>query len=733
MIAPLRGLRARGGPADAERLLWPWLVGLLLLVPSANYQVFSGVPWNTTAKLAAIALTVPLLLGGRLRRAYRTATPNRGVLGRRTVCAACCLGLLGKLALLTFGGYEGFLGFYRSPAARPVSGAWEKSYTDPLRRFGATRIDRKLEFDPPNWNLSFVNSLRFNVLPWVKRSPSRSWLPLEAEWVGRVEAREGRRLAITYAGEGRVEIDGAATTLPKKYGGVNEVVLAVPPGEHRVRIFYVFDDGYRATDPLPAGPYATFRCRWQNGDGGAGQAFSARSAPVPWRAAAALVDGLVLLVLASVLRFYLVLFRRDWPLLILIAALGPLIEWIPIADAGFSGGVGFLIAAGILLLALGKWPTWRSVLLAYVGILYLTAFRPGFEPKYAQTVLYKTEGNDWLSYDSFARSILDTGSLEAGESVFSHQPLSRYVTFLLHILFGDGDVPIAAAYLVTLNWGIFWLYWRFRARTRISGVRVGRTVAAILLLALAASDPVVSLARLGASEVVCWVAFVLWFPMLFDSRRARDWIVAGLLIGLSVDVRSNHVLALLAAFLIFAIHALRARPVAAAGASAAALGVALLPAWHNWYFGHQFVLFTYTYALNTVVEPASLLRLGSDVPARSTLWTQLEGLFYFRPRDSVFGDSLALRATFHGLQIVWASVSVAAFVRRRAVALPARALLLLPLLYMIPHVFFFVTIYYPRHIISPHLAMGVVTLFALREWGQGAARNSGAVEQRRKD
>ena len=709
----------RRGASRAERLIWPWLVGLLLVLPSADYQVFSGIPWNTAAQAAAVAVAVPLLLSRRVRRAYRTATPERGLVGRRMVLIACSAGIVGKLVLFFFGGHDGFLGSYRSPAAPPVSRAWEKSYANPLSRFGATRIDRALDFQSTNWNLSFFNSLRFNIYPWVKGNISRDRLPIAALWTGVIEAGVDRNLVVSYVGEGQIELGSSRWALSREYARVREVIIPLPAGEHRIRIGYVFDDGYRTGDTKPPGPYATFRCTWR-GKGGREEALRARRPALPWLGAAVCADGLVVLVFASVLRFYVLFLRRDWRLLALVAVLGPLVHWFPIHDAGFSWDLGFVAAAAIFLLAFPRNMAWRNVLLAYVAVVALTLCRRGMDPGHFQTVIYRTAGNDFLSYESFARSILDTGSLETEEKIFSNQPLSRYVNFVLHILFGDGDVIIAAAYLVALNTGILALFLRFRARSRPRvGARVCQTAVAILLLAFAASDPVIVLVREGASEAITWAALMFWFPLLFDSTRMRDWVVGGALVGLSVGARANQLPALLAVFGVFAIRALRARPAAAVGAGAAALGVSLLPAWHNWQYGRRFVLFTYTYALNMVVAPSALLRLGTDPLVRSALLGQLKGLFYLA-EGTQFGDSATLRVVFHGLQIVWLSSVLVALVRRKEVSLEARVLLLLPFLYMIPHVFFYVTIYYPRHIISPHLVMGVVTIYALGEWGRGA-------------
>ena len=654
-----------------------------------------------------------------MRRAYRALTPQRGVLGRRTVWIACCAGIVGKLVLYGFGGYEGFVGDYRSPAAPPVAREWEKSYTNPLFRFGATRIDRTVDFQRANWNLSFFNSLRFNFQA-SKGNVSRDQLPIAALWTGVIEADADRRLLVSYVGEGQIELGKLRWILPREYTRVRDVVLLVPAGEHRIRIRYVFDDGYRTGDSRPPGPYGTLRCSWMV-EGGRQEPLRGRRPSLAWRGTAACVDLLVLLVLAGAVRVHALVLRREWRLLALVAVLAPVVHWFPFHDAGFSRELGFVLAAAAILLAFPRKIAWRHALLAYVAVASLTFCRRGLDPAHFQTVIYRTAGNDFLSYESFARSILDTGSLETEERIFSNQPLSRYVNFVLHILFGDGDFLIAAVYLIALNAGIFTLYLRLRAKDPRAAVRALQVAAAILLLALAASDPVVVLVREGASEAISWAALMYWFPLLFDSTRTRDWVVGAALVGLSVGARANQLPALLAAFGGFALRALRKRPVAAAGACAAALGVALLPAWHNWHYGHRLVLFTYTYALNMVVAPSALLHLGSEPLVRAALLDQMKGLFYLSG-GTQFGDSIALTLVFHGLQLLWLGCVVAAWARPRSVPLDARLLLLLPLLYMAPHVFFYVTIYYPRHIISPHLVMGVVAIHALGKWGRGGTR-----------
>jgi len=74
-----------------------------------------------------------------------------------------------------------------------------------------------------------------------------------------------------------------------------------------------------------------------------------------------------------------------------------------------------------------------------------------------QSVLLRGGGTDALTYESFAREILDTWSLRGGEDLFYSQPFFRYVRFTEHLLLGDGDVVVAAFSRSLLTVSVFWM------------------------------------------------------------------------------------------------------------------------------------------------------------------------------------------------------------------------------------------------------------------------------------
>src|SRR5207253_1146302 len=87
----------------------------------------------------------------------------------------------------------------------------------------------------------------------------------------------------------------------------------------------------------------------------------------------------------------------------------------------------------------------------------INILRVGLEYPTWHTVVYRTAGNDFLRYESLARSILETGSLRGGEDLFWAQPGIRYILVGLRSLFGDGDPILAVVSRSSLSLGVLFL------------------------------------------------------------------------------------------------------------------------------------------------------------------------------------------------------------------------------------------------------------------------------------
>ena len=126
------------------------LLMALLLMPSANYHQFSGLPLNSLPEFLGLVALLPLTIWPWLRDQWRTAMSRRPAWQIALAAALLCLGVVAKGVMFAEGGFEGFPACYRSLHHDPPSGLCEKSYDNPLGRFTATRIDRTLDFGPPD-------------------------------------------------------------------------------------------------------------------------------------------------------------------------------------------------------------------------------------------------------------------------------------------------------------------------------------------------------------------------------------------------------------------------------------------------------------------------------------------------------------------------------------------------------------------------------------------------------
>lgn len=685
----------------------PVAFSLLLFMPSSTFHLFDGLPLSSLPEFAALVLLLPVVIGRAVQRSF-----GRFLAGRAHLALAwylvIALALSLKVALL-FAEPSGFLACYRSPVEAPPAGPCERSFENPLFRSSVTRIDRELNFGSSNWNLSFVNSLRWNIYPWVKGNISRDRLPLSVSWRGRVDSEHPGTAEVTYVGTGVVSLGSSVLALPPSYNGESAARLPLSAGTSALDIQYAFDDGYRTGGHAP-GPYATFRLRMIDG---AGKPLALRPvAPaLGWRIAGGVIDAAILGVTGLLVWFYAWILRRDAWWLVGVAATAVAVHW-PGRLRLDEPWVLFAVVVVLMVRIAGRHRA-RSVVVAYFSLIYLGLFRRSLGSPDLHGVLYRPVGDDWLTYESFGRSILETWSLEGAEPVFYYQPLVRYVSFLSHLLLGDGDTLISVMLHSLLVLSVLWSVAKLRPRMQRRTMWLSLfDMAAVCAVALVLSAPVLTLTRLGASELASWIALPLLVPLLFGSHSTRSWLAGTALLGLSFLARSNQAPALLFLFGLFFIGAVRSN-VRAALLAAGLLGVvAVLPATHNLYYGQRFVLSTTTAAIpeNLDLPPGRLVRsVWSDGPDglvalhKMRLMTHLTELKAHLTQNTVLTE-----IAFHGLQVAWGVALLGMLVAKIP---PRQSLLLLtPALYLGVHLVYQIHVYYPRHVVVGYLAMGIVTM-----------------------
>jgi hypothetical protein len=168
-----------------------FLVALLLLVPSANYHYFDGLPLSGWPELLGLVLLMPLLVSPVLRRLYARRARRWPHSLRVGVLGAACVALTLKVLLLASGTHAGFPACYRSPLEPPRSGPCQRSFENPFFRFSVTRIDHGISFGERDWDLGFLNDVRFRFYPRpTYRGPLRWRIPIAVTWQGLIERAE---------------------------------------------------------------------------------------------------------------------------------------------------------------------------------------------------------------------------------------------------------------------------------------------------------------------------------------------------------------------------------------------------------------------------------------------------------------------------------------------------------------------------------------------------------------
>jgi hypothetical protein len=691
----------------------------ILVVGSGPGHFFDGLPLSSAPEALALALLLPLALS----RAHRRLASRW--LGRRPAPVRfALLGiLLGALALaitlVSAGPPSGFLACYRSTLEPPPAGACERSFQNPFFRWTATRVDRRIDFGPRDWNLSFFNSNRFNFSPTMAGHRRRDRLPFAVTWRGLVDDIRPRVVSVGYVGQATIELDGATLLdLPPSYDEERTARTALPPGRHALTVSYTFDDGSRTGDATPVGPYAAFRLRRIVLDGQ--PVGSVPPAPPPrWRRAAGVAIDVVGIGLSAALGLgYAWLLRREGRAVGSVAAAAVAVTLL-LPGVGLSADSGAMLVAWLLLgLVLARNRSAR-LLLAYFALVGLSAWLVLHANPRLGTVVYRSAGDDWLTYESLARTLLETGSLEGGEPVFYLQPLFRYVRFAERLLLGDGDPLLSILGWTALHWSLLWAAAALRQRRPIRRPRAALFgAAAALTLALAGSAPVVAAIDASLSEHVTWIFLALGCALLSSRRAPRRWPAGAAFLGAALITRPNQAPALLVAVLaLLRAAARRGRgPVLLAGAVFGA--VCLLPLAHNLYYGGRAVLFTTTatHPATLGVPIGTLAKIPGDATARAKLLGQLGGLLFLPPWSAQLGPErriVSLAVVLHGLQAAWIAALWLAW--RRRVPPDVRLLVLVPALYLAVHIVYGIGVYYPRHILAGYFAMGLVAMAAATE------------------
>ena len=735
-----------------------WIAGLattaLVLVPGASSWGLPGVPldgwlgawWLDGAALLVCAAT--LCLPRRWPTDNPPSTSSTRIL-RSSVLIATLLSVIGIIlkCLLLLIPAPGFAVCLQLPAIPPGQDC-ERSWAYPTS--DVTRIDTTVDIPVSSglgastWGLSSANATEYNY--FNPAQPNRDRLAIRGTWQGRV-VDSGSPLAITYVGEGTVTVDGDTLPLPAAYR--EPVTLALPAGSD-ITIDFAWRSTATNADGPQTTPYASLRLTTADGRAAVAADPSRVSRVL---AVAVMTITVMTLGILGVLIIGFLWRRRStiraaigrspvgsgpWAWLLLAGSIIAILAMARLQAAAIYP-VGIIVLLLTLSALLRATPTAVVRVLACLAIGAAALAMTVSLTRDSPLVTLRSGGSDPLTYEGQAHTLLTTGSLHGGESIFIYSPGFRYLIALQHLVVGDGDRAFVTVGIAGLLSGCVFACWWLQRPLRIGAGRVpltrlGSVVIAVCLLGLLVGSPDVLLgSRTLLSEYPTWIALLFIVPLVLVGHRGWPLAVAGLLIGVTLTMRGDQVLGLLTLLGIALVRQWGPGRLSAHGSSPVATTPlwwrwpaitagafvlpAILPAIHNVIYGRQLVLLQTSIPLpvNFPLPPSVWPSLLHDAATQQTLIEQLAGVFV------VFGvhpegiTSMLFLLAVRGIQAALVVTVLIAAWRRFSGGWRRVAVVALPLTFLLPHIAIQVYVYYPRHIVAGYLVAGV-SLLALAGW-----------------
>ncbi len=498
--------------------IWTALAALALLWPGRALGLFDGLPLDGRAEGVVIGVAVPALWW-----------LHRRFLLSRVAKAAIALLLLVKLAGLALAP-QGLCARFSTDA--PLRGSIQTIPVDEPRgilRSWDLRADWRAA--APACTAVFTRSFErrdefpawfINIVDFIGGQPR----PVRLEVHGYVAAPSAGTLAIRTGEDMTVRGWIGGRSVSAERGGT--IAVPVIEGEHELAIDAQLTGSRWRLAPLWNGADAWDRVLFTTTAPARGQRYVA---PAVGAATTLIVLALVMAWAYSAVRALRV------PLPVLAWSAGASAAMVLLAAAGGAARI-----AGVLLLAAAAVPMaprLRNVRGAFLllGIPWLAFFAALAMPMVGHVTAYSAD--DWLTYQVAGYRIFMGGYwLEGGSRAFDYQPLYRWVSGTLHVVFGDasaGEMYWDSACLLA------GALLAFHLGARIAGFRAGLFAAAGTLATFTLGTVWYFTGR-GLSEITAagfgfWSAFLLLRARL---GRLRTGAMAGVLSTLMFYTRLNH-------------------------------------------------------------------------------------------------------------------------------------------------------------------------------------------------
>jgi hypothetical protein len=595
-----------------KALWWPLLLLVALAWPSRALGALDGLPLNGRAEALLLGIVVPSLLWFDRRSLQRASMRGAIVvllgvklaglaLTPQGLCArfSTTAPLLGETHTIPIDEPEGWLRSWdvranwrdRTPACTAIV---DRAYPD-ARSF-------------PAWFVNLLDAIR----------PGRQDLALDLNGSMHVSSAgvftlprsEGMRI------EGRI---GGATIDPE----AAVISTPLPAGDHVIRIHAAMTGDRWSLMP-----------QWNGRDAWSATTFTV-AAPTTLDAAATIIGFVTTVLAMGIVGWWMWLAFAPWrdePVLLIWSAVAA----VTMAVAAANEGIARIAAVALLAAAAVPVATrHRNLRAAFLllGVPWLAFFAVRAVPEIGAFTAYSHD--DWLAYQVAGYRIVMGGYwLEGGSTAFDYQPLYRWISAALHMVFGDssaGEIIVDASALLS---GALLTFWIVKST---AGFRWAVAAGAAVLMTFSIGTTWYFVGR-GLSETVgAGFGFLAAFLLLRGRLgRSSSIVAAGTFAVLMFYTRLNFgaAAATLAALLlplsvttslgratIDRVRSIRIWPIAGY-AAAIATGVLLFMSRTWWYTGRFSVLYGTSLKNNdiglradTIADPAVWSRIRHSVAA----------------------------------------------------------------------------------------------------------------------
>jgi hypothetical protein len=549
-----------------SRVMWAALAGVALLWPSHALSMFDGLPLDGRAEAVLIGVALPVLvwLGGRFLDHPLARVAVIGLLAIR-IAGTVLLTQQGLCARFsTTAPYSTNVLTIPIDEPRGVLRSWDVRADWRSDAPRCTAIVDRPYADASAFPAWFVNITDF-------ATSGQRHLTMDVSGYARVGERGlfvmevGRDMAVT----GRIGAEDVSSSDGRP------MLAVLDAGVHRLDLHATLvGDRWRLVPTL-------------NGrDAFSAASFTTTAPRAIDRASAALraVDATLVVLLLAAWALSIVFAYRASPALLAWCVASASV----LAVAGATGRVErlavVLLAGAVLVPVAAPHRNLRGALLL-VGVPWLALIAARSLPQVAHVTAYSND--DWLAYQAAGYRVFMSGFwLEGGSKVFDYQPLYRWMSGALHLLFGDSSVGETYWDALCLLMGASVA---FVLVDRTAGFRWA-VAAAVATLVTFWTGTIWYFVGRGLSEVAAagWAFIAALLLLHRGATDARLAVLAGVFAVLMFYTRLNHLL--FAVFLVALMTPFALRP-ALAYLGTFAAGVMLFAARTWWYTGVFSILY----------------------------------------------------------------------------------------------------------------------------------------------